>query len=75
MNQLTESLRRHPLAVGIFLMFLLTWPIDLANSGVLPFRVPFAVALLVGYGSGVWDGSGILCRSYSSLAYISSRYS
>lgn len=50
MNQLTESLKRYSLAVGILLMFLLTWPIDMANSGVLPFRVPFVVALLVGYG-------------------------
>lgn len=31
-------------------MFLLTWPIDLANSGMLPFEVPFAVYIFIGYG-------------------------
>ncbi len=43
-------LNRHSLIVGIGLMFLLTWPIDLANAGVLPFSVPFAVYILLGYG-------------------------
>ncbi len=46
----TEFLKRHSLVMGIILMFLFTWPIDLANAGVLPFQVPFAVYLLVGYG-------------------------
>ena len=50
MNPITSFIRRHSLLIGIFLMFLLTWPIDLANSGVLPFQVPFLVAYLVGYG-------------------------
>lgn len=31
-------------------MFLLTWPIDLANAGILPFHVPEMVAVFVGYG-------------------------
>lgn len=48
--QAKEFIRRHSLAVGVLLMFALTWPIDMANSGVLPFQVPFAVAILVGYG-------------------------
>lgn len=48
--QAKEFIKRHSLALGVLLMFLLTWPIDLANSGVLPFQVPFAVAILVGYG-------------------------
>ena len=43
MNRTTEFLKRHSLVTGILLMFLLTWPIDLANSGVLPVQVPFAV--------------------------------
>jgi len=43
-------LRRHSLVIGVILMFLLTWPIDLANAGVLPFKVPLPIALLVGYG-------------------------
>jgi uncharacterized protein len=50
MKQFTEFLKRHSLVIGIILMFLLTWPIDLANSGVLPFHVPFAVYILLGYG-------------------------
>lgn len=48
--QAKEFIRRHSLAVGVLLMFALTWPIDMSNSGVLPFQVPFAVAILVGYG-------------------------
>jgi membrane protease YdiL (CAAX protease family) len=50
MNQIISLLKRHSLLIGIVLMFLLTWPIDLSNSGLLPFEVPFIVALLVGYG-------------------------
>lgn len=50
MNQTTAFLKGHSLAIGIILMFLLTWPIDLANSGVLPLRVPFAVYILLGWG-------------------------
>ena len=50
MNQMTTFLKRHSLVIGIVLMFALTWPIDLANSGILPFKVPFLVALTVGYG-------------------------
>ncbi len=46
-------LKRHSLALGIFLMFALTWPIDLANSGVLPIQVPFAVSILVGWGLSI----------------------
>lgn len=43
-------LNRHSLIVGISLMFLLTWPIDLANTGVLSVSVPFPVYILLGYG-------------------------
>lgn len=50
MNQIIPLLKRHSLLVGIVLMFLLTWPIELSNAGVLPFEVPFIAALLVGYG-------------------------
>jgi hypothetical protein len=46
----TQFLRRHSLVMGIFLMFLFTWTIDLANAGVLPFKVPFAVYILLGHG-------------------------
>lgn len=50
MNTFTQFLKRHSLIAGIVLMFAFTWPIDLSNSGVLPFRVPFVVSLLVGWG-------------------------
>lgn len=45
-----EFLKRHSLVISIILMFLLTWPVDLANLEVLPFQVPFVVALLAGWG-------------------------
>jgi len=50
MKPFTEYLKRHSLISGIFLMFLFTWPIDLANSGFLPFEVPFAVYVTLGWG-------------------------
>jgi uncharacterized protein len=50
MKTFSEFLKRHSLVAGILLMFLLTWPIDLANSGVLPFSVPFPVYILLGWG-------------------------
>lgn len=31
-------------------MFLYTWTIDFSNSGILPFKVPFFVALTLGWG-------------------------
>lgn len=43
-------LTRHSLIIGIALMFLYTWTIDLSNSGVLPFKVPFFVAITLGWG-------------------------
>jgi len=42
--------KRHSLVVGIVLMFLYTWTLDLSHSGVLPFKVPFVVGLTVGWG-------------------------
>lgn len=45
-----EFLRRHSLILGLLLMFMLTWPIDLSNAGVLPFQVPFAVYIFLGWG-------------------------
>jgi membrane protease YdiL (CAAX protease family) len=50
MNQLTEFLKRHSLVIGVVLMFLLTWPIDLSNSGVLPIQFPFILYLFLGWG-------------------------
>jgi len=43
-------LKRHSLVIGIILMFLYTWTLDLSNSGVLPLKVPFVVSLTVGWG-------------------------
>lgn len=42
--------KRHSLIAGLVLMFLYTWTIDLSNSGVLPFKVPFFVAITLGWG-------------------------
>ncbi len=50
MNTSTNFFKRHSLVIGVILMFLFTWPIDLANSGALPFQVPFAIAVTVGWG-------------------------
>ncbi|HEY5729101.1 MAG TPA: CPBP family intramembrane glutamic endopeptidase [Anaerolineales bacterium] len=43
-------IKRHSLVVGLILMFLYTWPFDLSNSGILPFKVPFVVGLTLGWG-------------------------
>jgi hypothetical protein len=45
-----ETLKRYSLILGILLMFLLTWPIDLSNAGVLPFQVPFIIYIFLGWG-------------------------
>ncbi|MFZ5883409.1 MAG: CPBP family intramembrane glutamic endopeptidase [Chloroflexota bacterium] len=43
-------LKRHSLVIGLILMFLYTWTIDLSNSGVLPFQFPFAIYITLGWG-------------------------
>lgn len=43
-------LKRHSLVAGLLLMFALTWSIDLSNAGLLPFQVPFALYLFLGWG-------------------------
>lgn len=43
-------LNRHSLIIGLVLMFLYTWTIDLSNSGVLPFKFPFAIYITLGWG-------------------------
>lgn len=45
-----QFIKQHSLILGILLMFAYTWTIDLSNSGVLPFKVPFGIALTVGWG-------------------------
>lgn len=43
-------LKRHSLVIGIALMFLYTWTIDLSNAGILPFQFPFAIYITLGWG-------------------------
>jgi len=50
MNRTTAFLKRYSLVIGIVLMFALTWPIDLANSGIVPIQFPFIVYLFLGWG-------------------------
>lgn len=50
MKSLMEFLKRRSLIIGLFLMFLYTWTIDLSNSGVLPFQFPYAVYITLGWG-------------------------
>src|SRR5512135_1457745 len=50
MNREANPVRRHALVIGIVLMFLFTWPIDLSNSGLMPFKVPFILYLFLGWG-------------------------
>ena len=45
-----EFLNRHSLMIGIVLMFLYTWTIDLSNAGILPLKLPNVVTLTVGWG-------------------------
>lgn len=50
MSTFRVFLRRYSLVIGLALMFLYTWTIDLSNSGILPFKVPFFVAITLGWG-------------------------
>ena len=50
MKQFTGFLKRYSLVIGIVLMFALTWPIDLANSEIVPIQFPFIVYLFLGWG-------------------------
>lgn len=52
MKSIQAFLQRHALFAGVLLMFLFTWPIDLAKSGVLPIQLPFAVYITLGWGFG-----------------------
>lgn len=45
-----EYLKHHSLIIGLALMFLYTWTIDLANSGVLLLQFPFAIYITLGWG-------------------------
>lgn len=43
-------LQNHSLVIGVVLMFICTWIIDLANSGVLNIQDPFAIYITLGWG-------------------------
>lgn len=47
-------IKRHALAAGLILMFAFTWPVDLLTAaytrGLIQFRLPEIVAILVGFG-------------------------
>ena len=53
MKALHEFLKRHSLVAGTVLMFLLTWPVDLALAGVLPFKVPYVISIAFGWGISI----------------------
>jgi membrane protease YdiL (CAAX protease family) len=54
MDALGTWMKRHPILLGLFLIFACTWAIDLTLAaqarGVLPEIIPWWVGLLVGYG-------------------------
>lgn len=50
MSTLRIVLRKHSLVAGLLLMVAFTWPIDLANAGMLPFDVPLGIAVFQGWG-------------------------
>jgi membrane protease YdiL (CAAX protease family) len=50
MKTVNEFLKRYSLAAGILLMFLFTWPFDLALAGLLPFKVPYVISITFGWG-------------------------
>lgn len=50
MNPITSFFKRYSLVIGIFVMFLFTWPISLAVSQVLPYQVPDIVGMLDTWG-------------------------
>jgi len=53
MKPLAEFLKRYSLVAGIVLMFLLTWPLDLVNSGIVKINLPFILLIFLGWGFGV----------------------
>ena len=50
MKRSTGFLKRYSLVIGIILMFLLTWPLDLVNTGIVQMNIPFIVLLFLGWG-------------------------
>ena len=50
MKTASQFLKHNSLVIGIVLMFLYTWTIDLSNAGILPFQFPFAIYITLGWG-------------------------
>ena len=50
MKSASQFLKRYSLVIGILLMFLYTWTIDLSNVGILPFQFPFPIYITLGWG-------------------------
>jgi len=50
MKQINEFIKHHSLALGLILMFVVTWSIELAYSGFLIFSVPYGLYLVLGWG-------------------------
>jgi len=50
MNSTKDFLKRHSLPLGIILMFLFTWPLDLVNTGLVQADIPFILLLFLGWG-------------------------
>lgn len=48
--EMKSFLNRHSLIIGLVLMFLYTWTIELSNAGILPFEVPFPIYITLGWG-------------------------
>jgi CAAX amino terminal protease family. len=53
MKTINEYLKRHSLVAGILLMFLFTWPFDMAMAGLLPFKVPYVISITFGWGISI----------------------
>ena len=50
MKTASQFLKHNSLVIGITLMFLYTWPLDLSNAGILPIKFPFAIYITLGWG-------------------------
>lgn len=50
MKQINKFIKFHSLALGLILMFVITWSIELAQSGFMGFSVPYGVYLFLGWG-------------------------
>ena len=68
MNQATAFLKRHSLVLGIALMFLLTWPLDLVNTGIVKATAHFE-AEVVGENIAAMVKLGTPVRKYDGKVF------